>query len=354
MPLITNPIVCRIFINCGRFGHGERVTLNALDLESAVPVGKTLLAARSRILAADAYIQWATVAEFESPFREIAIMDDIIVPLPQWGETQAVESALLWNFDDGAGETKGRHFLAIDGSEWSSRKWKRAPFYLPAGIPPLPTDLTTATKDQLWANTLCTYRDNIALILRWGPPEFGVQTYKVTPAVYAEFVQRSYYPCGDLWKRQSWEAVPYTMCPPFSPCGMVTGVGRRSFLVRCRFYPGGPVQWIHYYYAKPGASAFPLPNIFWGRFRDEHCYNTDGPGELTGNLRRLWDKGAEYGDAPGDSCTGPAAGFVGQYVPAWTVPGLTPPELRPICDIPVVPPGQIADGGVGGGGLGIF
>lgn len=340
MALTTAPLLVRIFINTHhpnptkQNGWSERIPIWETRWEQALPIALAIAKARKNILAKNTYIQWVSLAMVEYPWYEQAVIDAPLLPLPQWDIVGVDAAGLWWEFNNEEGEIQGRLFRAIDRNEFGQMRWNRGPFPLPRGISPLPPDPTLATKDQLFANTFTTFREYFGILRRTAGVIGRGATYDLHRSPSAYYMRVSQRTVGRPYKRQSWEAVPWSSAPPFSPCGEVTGVGRNAFVVQCRFYPGGPVQLIHYYEARPDAHVFPLPHIFWGRFRDEDLYNSFGVGELTGNARRWWVPFGEYGNAPGDHYSGPVSGFVGQYLPTWmpTVP--TPIPLRPACDNP--------------------
>lgn len=353
MRFTTKPLIVRLFLNMGDWGYSERIPIWENTWEFALPVARQLAEAQARIMCKGAVLEWATLAMAEYPWWEQAVLTNPLQALPQWGPVGHLTEGLWWDFSDELGGCQGRLFRAIEGTDIVNKEWLSAPMELPAGIPPLPADLTTATKRQLYENCFCTYRDLGALSRRVGKRVNGVQTYSLNRFEHAQYVRVSGRRIGSAYRRQSWEAFPFVDAPPFSPCGEVTGVGRRSFVVQCRFYPDGPVQWVHYYWAKPTATVFPLPHIFWGRFRDEDLYNTYGVGELTGNARRWWVPGNEYGNAPGDHFSGPELGFRGEYTPSWSPIFPTPPALLPVCDVPIVQAGKVNYGCFCVGGVGI-
>jgi len=337
----TNPLYVRIFINTQhpdptkQNGWALRIPILENIWYLALPIGQAIVTCIRNLLAADTYIQWATLGHAEYPWWQQALITAPLEPLPQWGDSWADVAGLWWDFNNGQGQVQGRLFRAVEGVQFGQDSWKSWPFNLPPGIAPLPADITTATKLQLFANAFTTFRQYFGVLRRHGPRVDGVQTYDLTAVQDVQFVRVSSRRVGGPWCRQSWEALPWTYAPPFSPCGMVTGVGRRSFLVRCKFYPNAPTQIIHYYRAKPTAQVFPLPHIFWGRFTEEDIFNSYGVGELTGNTRRWWNPGYEFGDAPGDHYSGPVAGFTGEYLPDWSPVFPVPLDRLPLCDTTV-------------------
>ena len=326
----------------------ERHWLLTTDFAEALTIGPILARARANIFPPGWKIFWGTIAQETSPFLEQAFLPVPMTGLPQWGPPVTDLLGLYWEYDDMQGGAHGKLFKGIDATEWKGDKWKRAPFFLPAGIPPLPLDPTTATKEELFANTFCTFRQYTGIMRR---PRSG--GFNITAPQRMLFRFQGSYRSFRKWKALSWEAVPWTNAPPFSPCGMIVGVGRNAFYAQVRFYPGGPVQWMHFYYAAGAAQMFPLPHIFWGRFRDMDVQNMIGPGEITGSAFRRWSNGRAFGSAAGDHYTGTAQQFVGQFTPDWTPLFPTPAGLRPACDAPALPAGQIR-GGVGAGGMGTW
>jgi hypothetical protein len=344
MGYTTNPLIVRIFINRNENGWSERIPIIETDWNLALPIALQLVQARSRILSAGAVIEYATLAMAESPWWEQALITDPLLPLPQWNFDNADSIGLFWHFEADGGQSQGRLFRAIENGQIQNNQWVGGPKFLPPGIPPLPADLTTATKSQLFSNCFATFREIEAISRKVGEPVAGVQNYRISPVVEAHFDRVRSRNVGGPYKRQSWECVPYAYAPPFSPCGEVTGVGRRAFTAQCRFYPGGPVRWIRYYWAKCGSLVFQGPQIFWGRFRAQEIYNTYGPGELTGNARRVWSPGYEFGNADGMHLSGPAAGFLGQYTPDFPPSLPTPVDQLPVCDLPLFAAGEVCPG----------
>jgi hypothetical protein len=335
MPIVSTPLVCRLTINRGLNGWSERWPLSTWDFGLGLNHAQRLARARANILAANAVIEWAVVAQNFSPWAEQAAITDTLGSLPQWDVDTTDGTGLLWRFETDTGKWANHLFRAIDRAEISGHAWFRAPFYLPAAIPDLPADLTMATKEELLANCFTTFRELTAFHNFLGDTGGGVPQWSIEPWALADYRAVSSRDVGRAYKRVSWEAQFWSSAPAFTPCGEIVGVLRSCYLADCNFYSGAPSNRISYYWARGDAVVFPLPHIFWGRARGKEIANITGPGEVTGPLHRYWTNGEEIGGALGDHFTGTPADFLGSTPIPWIPATPTPSALRPACDMPL-------------------
>jgi hypothetical protein len=95
---------------------------------------------------------------------------------------------------------------------------------------------------------------------------------------------------------------------------MIVGVAQRCYTAPCRWYPGGPIGTIRYYWANPGASVLPFNTVFWPYQPVMQIENSIYPGEITGRGLRKWDNGKNLNNLPGTHYEGSAADFAGNGV----------------------------------------
>lgn len=96
---------------------------------------------------------------------------------------------------------------------------------------------------------------------------------------------------------------------------MVVGVTRSCYSAPCRWYAGGPIGKIRYYFANPGALWLPFKTCFWGYSQFKQLQNATEPGEITGPGLRTYYLGTNVNDLPGLHYEGTAADFRGHGVP---------------------------------------
>lgn len=355
MAVVANPLVVRIFINSDLTGHengwAERWPIWETNWNIALAQAREMVQARSRVLSSNAYIQWGCLGTVAPPYYEQTVVIDPLEPLPQWGPAAFEMQGILFDLNNTAGENAPRLFRAVEATQVIAKRWVYADMPIPAAPPALPADLATAPKDLLWQNTLATFRQYAATQQpmsdgHHGPGD-GYWVDSFSQIVYRQVGSRRW---GRPWKRMSWEAAPFVNAPQFSPCGCVVTVNRISYAIPCRFGPDWQLRWIHYYEADEDATVmtFQTPFCCWNRSLEYIDFL--GVGESKKFQRRNWTNGSSWGAAPGVMWTGPQSYFEG-WAPEPPIP--TPGFMRPACDDPVVPPGQIAQGGAGVGGLGI-
>lgn len=93
---------------------------------------------------------------------------------------------------------------------------------------------------------------------------------------------------------------------------MIVGFAQRCYEAPCRWYPGGPVGRIRFYWAKDGALPLPYsPTVFWPYQFLTQLENRADTGEITGKGLRRWYNGVNVNNLPGDHCEGTAEDFAG-------------------------------------------
>lgn len=92
---------------------------------------------------------------------------------------------------------------------------------------------------------------------------------------------------------------------------MVVGFLRSCYTAPCRWYPGGPVGRIRFYFAKEGAEHLPFQTCFHPYSQVLQLENSTLPGEITGPGLRKWDRGDNFNDLAGDHYEGTPADFAG-------------------------------------------
>ena len=95
---------------------------------------------------------------------------------------------------------------------------------------------------------------------------------------------------------------------------MIVGCLRSCYTAPCRWYPGGPIGRIRFYFARPGAQVFPLRNIFHPYSQVKQLVNS-GVGEITGPGLRVYDKGRNRSNLDGTHYEGTPADFLGEGTP---------------------------------------
>jgi hypothetical protein len=95
---------------------------------------------------------------------------------------------------------------------------------------------------------------------------------------------------------------------------MVCGYIRSAYTAPCRWYPGGPVGRIRWYFTKPTAQNLPVPTVFWPYSMELDHENRDGVGEITGKGLRVYDRGVNVNELPGDHYEGTPDDFAGNGI----------------------------------------
>ena len=344
MAFVSNPLIVRIFINSTHNGWSERWPILAPSWSQGLTIAAQLAAARRNVMSSNATIEWVSLATITPPYIEQGILQDPLMPLPQWGPASFDMQGVLFYFCAESGRFSNHLFRAVEGSGIAAKSWAYRYLTIPLAPPALPADLSTAPKELLWQNTLSTFRQYVCRCENY-PPIFGnAPNFLVEPYESVSYNIVSTRNVGRIARRMSWEAQARSQCPAFSPCGCVVGVNRFGYQIPCRFYAGYPATGIRYYFAPPGATILPFPTTFycWDRAKE----NTDhsGPGETRTIRRTDHTDGFAFSSAPGVMWTGNAADFVGQGMVLWTPYTPTPSFLRPACD--ALPP--VVAAGVGG------
>lgn len=96
---------------------------------------------------------------------------------------------------------------------------------------------------------------------------------------------------------------------------MICGVTRTCYSAPCRWYPNGPIGRIRWYRCQHDAQPLPFPTVFWPYNQVLDLTNTTGTGEITGRGLRVYDKGQNFNNLPGDHYEGAAADFAGNGTP---------------------------------------
>ena len=318
-----------LFFNHGQNGWSETWWVN--NPADAADVGY----ARCLLMTPDVGLTWACLVPGFWPYWSLVIPFAPAYPLDQWGHLETDMDVLFWRFYDDLGNHSRHWIRPFAREDVKDGLWAFRDMQLPPGIPPLPLDLSTATKLQLLQNCFCTLRDKTHFSRRLpnlpdGTPQFFVSQWKTL-----EFDSITQRRVGRHYQPVSWEAVPRVNAPAFSPCGSVVGVARSCLEMPCRFYVGAAPQGIHFYWAKPGAVALPIKNIFWPSYENREITNGPRTGIITPPHRSQWEEGFEIGDAPGTGYTGTQNDFLGLSSALWTPETPTPSWLLPVCDLPV-------------------
>lgn len=95
---------------------------------------------------------------------------------------------------------------------------------------------------------------------------------------------------------------------------MWVGVARSCYTAPCRWYEGGPIGKIRFYFANPDAQPLPYSTCFHPYSQLLQLSNYAEPGEITGQGLRRWDNGTNTNNLPGTHCEGSAADFLGQGI----------------------------------------
>jgi hypothetical protein len=107
---------------------------------------------------------------------------------------------------------------------------------------------------------------------------------------------------------------------------------RGIYRAPCRWYPGGPIGEIEYYWAAPGAQWYDGPQAFFPLNFFKGVKN-EGVGELTEEGPRQFNLRNLAPPAPGVSHVGRPADFAGET----PYPGESTPEQLPNCGSPTLP-----------------
>lgn len=92
---------------------------------------------------------------------------------------------------------------------------------------------------------------------------------------------------------------------------MIVGVLRSCYSAPCRWYPGGPLGRIRFFFADADAQPLPYKTVFHPYSQVLQLDNTADPGEITGQGLRRWDRGENFNNLNGHHCEGTAADFAG-------------------------------------------
>ena len=350
MVTVDNPLVVRLFINTAMNGWSERWPIIAQDWPTGLAVAAVLAAARSRVLCSNASLVWASLATIVPPYVEQAILPAPLLPLPQWGPNAGDMEGILFNFSSQAGYYQPRLLRAVDTTEYQAGKWIRRYLPLPSIVTPLPADLSTATKDQLWQNTLGTFCQYVGLDRPQDEGQYGPTSFLLGGYDTVSYNQIRSRRVGALYRRASWESMARSTAPAFSPCGTAVTVLRRCYQEPCRFYVNQQTTGIRYYWTPPGAGVLPIPTVFYGWSRAKENLYHGGPGETAQYKRAFETDGNAFSTASGTSYTGTPQDFLGNGIVSWYPYIPTPPSLRPVCD---EPPAQVSagPGGLAWGGF---
>jgi hypothetical protein len=347
MTIVQDPLIVRLFLNTANNGWSERWPIIETDWTRGLAVAQALAQARSRIMCSTCTLIWASLATITPPYIEQYCAGPL-APLPIWGPTVTDMEGLWWRFDTDSGFGSTRIMRGIEMSEVYNLRWTLAPLDIPQAVPELPVPVTTATRQQLYANTLATFANYCGYLSPVDKlnPEGGAGYY-LTPYQRVYFSYVGSYRVGRPNLPLSWEPAGYNFRPNFSPCGMIVTVGRVSYQIPCNFGQGGQTSSIHYYRAKRGAAIFTLPTIFYGWDRAKENIFFGGPGETRPIQKNDYTEGYSYGNAPGLMFSGYPGQFLGYGPPNYdgTLPMVVP--SLPTCDVPRPPPPI----GVGYGGL---
>jgi len=343
MALVSTPLVVRIFINTAQNGWSERWPIWVTDWNQGVIVAGILAQARRLVLCSNASIVWASLATITPPYIEQAVLSVPLMPLPQWGPNAGDMQGVLFDFFNEAGNCTDRLLRAVDTTEYGPGYWIRQYLPLPVNPPPLPVDLTMASKDLLWQNMLATFARYISTCTPVGSDDEGPDQFDVVSMPLIGYNNIRSRRVGAPYRRASWESMARSTAPAFSPCGVAVTVLRRCYQEPCRFYADEPPVGIRYYWAPPGAAVLTIPTIFYGWARAKENVYHGGPGETAQFKKAFETDGYSFSSAPGVAITGTPADFLGQGVVTWSPYRPTPLPLRPACDTP--PPVIAAAGG---------
>lgn len=351
MAYVSNPLILRIFINQGESGWSERWPLLTQFWQQALVDAAMLVEARRHVISSNSSIEWASVATIVPSYKEQAVVPTALLPLPQWGPSSFPMQGITFGFYTTEGYNSHHLFRAVDENEISAKRWIRNHLYFPAVPPALPANLALASKDELWQNTLCNFRNLTAHCVPRPARDGGEPPFFFDVWEQCWYVRVSSRMVGAKYQRASWESQARSWAPPFSPCGEAVTVLRRCYQEPCRFYAGQAVTGIRYYWSKPGATMFPLPTVFYGWARAKENTYHGGPGE-TAQYRRVFETdGFSFSNAPGTSYTGRPRDFLGMGSVFWEPYLPVPSDIQVPCD--VTPAVILAgNGGIAWGGWG--
>src|ERR1700722_7699121 len=344
MAVVANPLVVRIFINStltGRScGWSERWPIWETNWDVALQIALEMVQARQNVLSSNAYIQWGCLGSVTPPYYEQTVVTDPLYPLPQWGPAAFDMQGVLFDLNTSLGENAPRLLKAIEATAITPKQWIYSNMTIPYDPPALGNDLTIVPKDILWQNTLATFRKYASTQQPMSDGHHGEgEGYWVNPYQLICYAGVSNRRWGPMWRRMSWEAVPYVNAPQFSPCGTVVTVNRFSYIIPCRFGENWTLRRIHYYDAPPDAAVmtYKTPFCCWARSKEYTDFS--GVGEARKEKTTDWTWGNSFGNAPGVMWTGPPSYFLG-LAPEPPIP--TPSFMLPTCDAPAPNPWMLA------------
>jgi len=95
---------------------------------------------------------------------------------------------------------------------------------------------------------------------------------------------------------------------------MIVDYWRWCYTAPCRWYPGGEVGKIQFYFAAPGAGLLPFPTVFYPFANFLDITNVSDPGEIVGYGLRDRYNGVNPSPPAGDHCEGTADDFAGKGI----------------------------------------
>lgn len=330
-----NPLKFIQWINFGDLGWSEYYYLPTDDVQTAYLTCQEIMRYRSWLLCPGTVIEWACLRQESPPWWEWPTIGAAVPDPGRWGPCHTPEEGLHVNYRT-AGKRWGNRILkGIPFDQFVAAKLDPAPYRIPtAGL--TEPDPMTADWPTLW---------------RWFHYFVQRQTCHADPRVdpyptvphpwsrrsweLANFRGATTQDVSAAVRRVSWEPDILLPRPPFTPCGQAVTALRACYQSQVRFFTGGPVQKITYYWAKPGVDVFPERHIFWGWRRDMDTRDLGGPGELVRHRQYLFAPGYSFGDAPGDHYCGLLSDFLGLRV--WPPADPLPAEITCLdgCDVPV-------------------
>lgn len=343
--LTTSPLYCALFLNYHSRGWGEYYALRQNDERLALDHCRLIMEARSWVMARDVEVEWACLRNSFPIHWEQAVIGDKLTALPQWGPPQDPYTRLYIRADDGFGAHGRFFFHGIDDDEITKDGWVSDPFPLPPTLPAPPPVPALATKVELWRYLLCLLREYCAKFKDMGTNNLGEKQWLVRPWKKLEFRHVSSKELPPRYRRCSWEPIDVLVQPHFSPCGEAVTVLRMGYQAPCRFYAGGPVQGIRYYYAPPAAKVLDIPTIFWGWAREKVLTNGAAAGEITAQAGRIVTYGYSFSAAPGDHYEGTDENYLGLSTIPWAPPTPTPSIYQVGCNVAVPAPIKFRDSG---------
>lgn len=340
-------------------GWSEKWYIPATDWRTARRLGDRLALIRSCMHARGVKMVWAHVGFTDRPALRWNI-PSWQISTPLWGgrysdETHSPFNCLQIRFETAEGEWANRYFCGLpDAFLHNMQLTSPANLWPPSRPAPTIGDAAVGFLNHFryglqWLTTNTLKVDDLG---EDESPRFRLKPWSnhVVREVRnrnrgRDFLHVSFE--AGIPLRDSLPGANLAFAPAFTACGLIVGVTRSAYIRRVRWYPGGGLGVIRYFFVPPSFKALNRPTVFWPYLEDLDLQNSDDAGEVT-TAAHKWQNGAPN-NLLDRHAVGTDADFAGEGIPPFDVTLPTPPQFIAYCGVQF-----IASGGVEAGGLAIF